>query len=119
MPARYDVDQRLCVGCGLCHERAPENLDVLPGDFAATVVKQPVDDVESEACMEAADYCPTGGLRKLPDDAESYLEDESAQAVEAPKSALSAQGLMTCADVPPLGGYPFSCGPTTPPCSQE
>jgi ferredoxin len=57
-----DIDHSLCTGCGLCEERAPENLEVPPGESAAQVVKQPEGDMETKACTEAAAYCPTGGL---------------------------------------------------------
>jgi hypothetical protein len=36
-----------------------------PGRSAATVVKQPADDAETEACHAAADYCPMGALHAL------------------------------------------------------
>jgi ferredoxin len=61
MAARYTVDRERCIGCGLCRERAPENIDVPRGDLIAVVFKQPESDDE-EACREAAGYCPTGGL---------------------------------------------------------
>ncbi len=31
----------------------------------AHVVKQPTNDAEEEACGEASEYCPTGGLRPV------------------------------------------------------
>ena len=61
---RFTVDEDICIGCGLCHERAPENLDVPDGEYTARVVKQPVDPSEESACDEAAEYCPTGGLQR-------------------------------------------------------
>jgi ferredoxin len=60
--ARFRVDDELCIGCGLCHERAPENLDVPRGASAACVVRQPASAEEEAACRDAAEYCPTGGL---------------------------------------------------------
>jgi ferredoxin len=62
MRVHFSVDQLLCIGCGLCHERAPENLDIDDGEHVARVYQQPRDDEEEEACHEAAEYCPTGGL---------------------------------------------------------
>ena len=59
---RLEVDEDLCTACGLCEERAPENLAVDYDDHLAAVVKQPVGEVEAENCTEAVDYCPTGGL---------------------------------------------------------
>ena len=66
MRARFVVDHGLCIGCGLCHERAPENIDVPLGAMAAVVTKQPADVEEEAACIEAAEFCPTGGLKLLP-----------------------------------------------------
>ncbi len=63
MTARLGVDEDLCIGCGLCHGRAPENIEFVPSEHHARVVKQPVGAAEERACTEAAEYCPTGGLR--------------------------------------------------------
>jgi ferredoxin len=60
--AHFEIDDELCIGCGLCRERAPENLDTPPGSPVATVVRQPVSPNEESACREAAEYCPTGGI---------------------------------------------------------
>ncbi len=62
MYARFRVDDELCIGCGLCHERAPDNLDVRRGASTACVRHQPASDEEEAACHDAAEYCPTGGL---------------------------------------------------------
>lgn len=62
---RYAVDPELCIGCGLCQERAPENLEVLPGDWHSTVIKQPDSGDEERACAEAAEFCPTGALQTV------------------------------------------------------
>ena len=62
--ATYDVEAENCIGCGLCHERAPDNLEIPEGEPAAKIVRQPDSADEEEACEEAADYCPTGGLVK-------------------------------------------------------
>ncbi|MCC6850612.1 MAG: ferredoxin [Deltaproteobacteria bacterium] len=62
---RFEVTETDCVGCGLCEKRAPENLRIPPGRSAATVVKQPEGAAETEACHEAADYCPMGALHAL------------------------------------------------------
>ena len=58
----YSVDESLCIGCGLCHERAPENLDIDDGERVARVYSQRRGKEEEEACHEAAEFCPTGGL---------------------------------------------------------
>ncbi len=61
-PAQYAVDDDDCIACGLCHERAPENIEMDEEAMTAHVVRQPTNDEEEDACHEAADYCPTGGL---------------------------------------------------------
>ena len=61
----FDVDRELCIGCCLCHERAPDNLEVPLGEMVSRVKKQPIDDAEEKACVEAAEYCPTGALYRL------------------------------------------------------
>jgi ferredoxin len=62
----FTIEGDLCTGCGLCEERAPDNLELASGDDVARIIRQPKTSEEVEACTEAADYCPTGGLR--PDD---------------------------------------------------
>lgn len=64
MRRRFEVVAEDCIGCGLCEERAPENLEIPPGSATAQVVKQPETTEEEEACLEASDYCPMGGLRE-------------------------------------------------------
>ena len=59
---KLTVDEAICTGCGLCEERAPENMEVSPIHDVARVIKQPVGVSETEDCLEAAEYCPTGGL---------------------------------------------------------
>lgn len=63
MPNRFEVDEDDCIGCLLCSERAPSNLTIPTGSSVAQVFKQPESPEEEEACLEAAEYCPTGGLR--------------------------------------------------------
>ncbi len=65
---RFGVDDELCIGCGLCHERAPENFEVPEGEFSSRVTRQPVDTAEEEECLEAEEYCPTGGIAHEPED---------------------------------------------------
>ncbi len=62
---KFEVDEDLCIGCGLCEERAPENMEVPATLMHARVAKQPTTDEEEEACIEAAEYCPTTGLRRV------------------------------------------------------
>ena len=64
---RFGVDGEICIGCGLCHERAPENFEVPEGEFCSRVTRQPVDTAEEEACLEAEDYCPAGGISHDPE----------------------------------------------------
>ena len=62
MLERFSVDEDLCIGCGLCRERAPRNIEIPSGASVARVTRQPTSAAEETACMEAAEYCPTGGL---------------------------------------------------------
>jgi ferredoxin len=61
-PLHLEIDEALCTGCGLCEERAPENLEMVDDEAYARVIKQPAGESETTDCIEAADYCPTGGL---------------------------------------------------------
>ncbi len=63
MPHRFEVVEEDCIGCGLCSERAPENLEIRAGTSTAQVFKQPETSAEEQACFEASDYCPVGGLQ--------------------------------------------------------
>ncbi|HJO24550.1 MAG: ferredoxin [Myxococcota bacterium] len=62
MLARFEVLRDDCIGCSLCEERAPDNLEMVPKEAAVRVVAQPANEDEERACMEAADYCPMGAL---------------------------------------------------------
>ncbi len=62
MPRRFEVVAEDCVGCGLCEDRAPENIELPAGTSTAQVVKQPAAAAEEAAYLEASDYCPMGGL---------------------------------------------------------
>jgi ferredoxin len=62
MPHRFEVVEDDCTGCGLCSERAPGNLEIPAGSSIAEVFKQPETAAEEQACLEASEYCPTGGL---------------------------------------------------------
>ncbi len=63
MQKRFEVVDEDCIGCRLCEERAPENLEVPSGASTARVIKQPETPEEEEACIEASEFCPLGGLR--------------------------------------------------------
>jgi len=60
--ARFAVDDELCIGCGLCHLRAPENVEVPDGSMVASVTRQAMTAEEESNLTEAARFCPTGGL---------------------------------------------------------
>lgn len=62
----YAIEDESCIACGLCHERAPRNIEMDEREMVARVVRQPAEPEEEEACREAADYCPTGGLAAVP-----------------------------------------------------
>ena len=66
MPHHFEVLEEDCIGCGLCSERAPENLEIPAGTSTAQVFKQPETSAEEQACLEACDYCPMGGLHAAP-----------------------------------------------------
>jgi ferredoxin len=65
---RFSVDGGVCIGCGLCHERAPENFGVTEGEFCSSVTRQPINAVEEDACIEAERFCPAGGISQEPGD---------------------------------------------------
>jgi ferredoxin len=60
---RFSIDDELCIGCRLCHERAPQNFEVPAHETTARVIRQPSDAAEQAACKEALEYCPTGGIQ--------------------------------------------------------
>lgn len=64
MPREFEVVEEDCIGCRLCSERAPENLEIPEGSSLARVFKQPETPEEEEACLEASEYCPMGGLQR-------------------------------------------------------
>lgn len=63
MPPRFEVVEEDCIGCGLCLERAPDNIEIPDGSDTAQVFRQPETPAEEQACREASEYCPLGGLR--------------------------------------------------------
>lgn len=58
----FEVDDNLCIACGLCHDRAPDNIEVPPGSMVAVITRQPETADEDEALTEAGEYCPTAAL---------------------------------------------------------
>jgi len=67
-PRHFEVIDDDCIGCGLCSERAPENMEIPNGTAIAQVFKQPENSEEEEACLEALDYCPMGGIHEGAED---------------------------------------------------
>ena len=74
--SRFCVDPRLCIGCGLCEERAPGNLVVPACVDAAQVIRQPANEAELIAVGQAADYCPSGALTRVDDVATARRRDD-------------------------------------------
>jgi ferredoxin len=60
--ARFTVDEDECIGCCLCQDRAPSNIEVSLDDLFARIFRQPDNDADEAACLEAVETCPTGGL---------------------------------------------------------
>ncbi|MCP3985254.1 MAG: ferredoxin [bacterium] len=60
--AKFEVAEDDCIGCSLCPERAPENMEMIPGGSVARVTLQPANKDQEQACYEAAEYCPIGAL---------------------------------------------------------
>jgi len=89
---RIEVDQDDCIGCGLCEERAPENLEIEREEGAAQVVAQPATEEQVTACREAADYCPIGALSVEGPDA---VAPEEKQRVPARGSGCSGALVTT------------------------
>ncbi|MCP5055477.1 MAG: ferredoxin [bacterium] len=93
MRRRFEVVEEECIGCALCSERAPENLEIPAGTSIARVFKQPQTPAEEEACAEASDYCPIGGLQA-----------NAADSPSADSSQGDAQGtLIPAGDSTPVG----------------
>jgi ferredoxin len=59
---QYEVEESLCIGCGLCETHAPENVELAPGVMHSRVYQQPRTAEEEQNCADAARFCPTGGL---------------------------------------------------------
>ena len=57
------IDEAFCTACGLCEERAPENIELPAGAEASRIIQQPKNEEQTKACVEAANFCPTGGLQ--------------------------------------------------------
>ncbi len=64
MPDGFEVVEDDCIGCALCSERAPENFEMPSGSQTALVFKQPETPEEEQACLDACEYCPMGGIQE-------------------------------------------------------
>lgn len=85
MRNRFEVVEDDCIGCALCSERAPENVEMLAEETIARVVAQPANEREEQACLEAADYCPIGALSLVtPESSNEY--PHTAAVAAAPSS---------------------------------
>ena len=51
-----------CIGCGMCHEIAPDHFVVNDADGVAYVVAQPADDDAKAQCVEAMNSCPVEAI---------------------------------------------------------
>jgi ferredoxin len=65
MSTRVVVDRRLCMGSGMCLVYAPGTFE--HDEKAKAVVVDPAGD-PAEVVATAADACPTGALRLVPDE---------------------------------------------------
>ena len=64
----FEIDEDLCIGCGLCRETAPDNIGETELGLSR-VVRQPRTSDEESRCQEASDCCPMGSLAPGTDDA--------------------------------------------------
>lgn len=90
----FKVIDEDCIGCRLCSERAPENLEIPDGTSIAQLFKQPETPEEEQACLDASAYCPMGALQ-VDENAGSF---PSAATSEGGRSAFLPAGDSTPAD---------------------
>jgi ferredoxin len=58
---RFYVDET-CIDCDACRQTAPDNFDRNEDGGYSFVSKQPENEVEVEACIDAMDGCPTESI---------------------------------------------------------
>lgn len=58
---KYYVDTT-CIGCGVCQESAPNNFRIKKGVELSIVHKQPENEAEEEACIDAMGSCPVEAI---------------------------------------------------------
>ena len=56
-----EVDQSLCIGCGICSDTCPEVFE-LRDDNLAYVINENPDEPLHDKVREAADACPTSAI---------------------------------------------------------
>lgn len=92
MAEYFEVVDDDCIGCGLCSKRAPENFELPTDAWTARVFKQPDSPEEKQACLDATNYCPVGGIKSGP--------HESNSAALAPGEILPTRS--TRSEIPPV-----------------
>lgn len=58
---KFYVDKS-CIFCGLCHSVAPDNFVESDDATHDYVYKQPQNEDEEEACLDAMDQCPVSAI---------------------------------------------------------
>ena len=58
---RVQVDQDLCIGCGLCIDTCPQ-VFTWNEEGKATANRNPVPPTEEDGCREAMEGCPTQAI---------------------------------------------------------
>ena len=66
VPGKFYVDSS-CIDCDLCRETAPENFGRDDDEGVSYVKKQPDNETEQEACVEAMEGCPVEAIGDRPD----------------------------------------------------
>lgn len=61
VPGKFYVDSS-CIDCDLCRETAPENFGRDDDEGVSYVKKQPDNETEQEACVEAMEGCPVEAI---------------------------------------------------------
>jgi len=61
VPGKYYVSQE-CIGCGACHEEAPDNFAASEDETYYYVCKQPENEEEEEKVRAAMEACPSEAI---------------------------------------------------------
>ena len=85
------VDQNLCIACGLCFSTHPDFF-VLDTDGKAKAIKQVTTDEEKATVQEAIDNCPVGAISNVAIEETAPVATEGTPAVieEAPVTTEEA-----------------------------